>query len=180
MKKKRAGMSDKIEINMTPMIDVVFQLLTFFLFSIKAVDSEGNFSVKMPTPSNNPIPDIKEEALPKALKLSANADGFLTQVGFEGSSYPVEVPSLVDLNRKQIDAAMTNAAKGAFEKIHQKVLALSGPTGAKGKDFEIELDCSPQLKYHYIIQAIDAVSGHYDPASDTIVPLIEKIKFKPR
>ena len=39
---------DKIELQMTPMIDIVFQLLVFFIMTFKIVSQEGDFNVKMP------------------------------------------------------------------------------------------------------------------------------------
>ncbi|NBP80347.1 hypothetical protein EBU58_06445, partial [bacterium] len=38
-----SGLADKIDINMTPMIDIVFQLLAFFIMSLKIVQPEGDF-----------------------------------------------------------------------------------------------------------------------------------------
>ena len=56
----------KIELMMTPMIDVVFQLLTFFIMSFKIVAPEGDFFIKMPlaapsagVPSDLQLPPIK-------------------------------------------------------------------------------------------------------------------------
>ncbi len=40
--------SDKVEVPMTPMIDIVFQLLVFFIMTFKIVVQEGDFNVKMP------------------------------------------------------------------------------------------------------------------------------------
>ena len=37
MGKRRSRLESKIDINMTPMIDVVFQLLTFFMLTLKTV-----------------------------------------------------------------------------------------------------------------------------------------------
>ena len=39
---------EKIEINMTPMIDVVFQLMAFFLMTFKVASVEGDFNLKLP------------------------------------------------------------------------------------------------------------------------------------
>ena len=51
MKIRKSAVSsgaDKVDINMTPMIDVVFQLLSFFVMSFKIVAQEGDFNIKMP------------------------------------------------------------------------------------------------------------------------------------
>ena len=38
----------KIAIDMTPMIDIVFQLLTFFIMTLKIATAEGDFQIRMP------------------------------------------------------------------------------------------------------------------------------------
>ena len=47
------GPEEKIELQMTPMIDIVFQLLVFFIMTFKIVAQEGDFNVKMPLASAN-------------------------------------------------------------------------------------------------------------------------------
>ncbi|MCP4175481.1 MAG: biopolymer transporter ExbD, partial [Fuerstiella sp.] len=36
---------EKIEVQMAPMIDVVFQLLIFFMLTLKIIEPEGNFDI---------------------------------------------------------------------------------------------------------------------------------------
>ncbi|MFP6658896.1 MAG: biopolymer transporter ExbD, partial [Pirellulales bacterium] len=47
-KKRKASGSDKVELQMTPMIDIVFQLLVFFILTFKVVAQEGDFDIRMP------------------------------------------------------------------------------------------------------------------------------------
>ena len=63
---KKAGFPDKIPIDMTPMIDIVFQLLTFFCMTLRVSAAEGDFNIKMPLaapqaglPDPNQLPPIK-------------------------------------------------------------------------------------------------------------------------
>ena len=44
----KRGEDQKISIDMTPMIDIVFQLLSFFIFTLKISAQEGDFMIKMP------------------------------------------------------------------------------------------------------------------------------------
>ena len=44
---------EEIKLNMTAMIDIVFQLLVFFIMTFKVVALEGDFNVKMPLASQN-------------------------------------------------------------------------------------------------------------------------------
>lgn len=181
MKAKRTPISDKIDLNMTPMIDIVFQLMTFFLFSIKTVDTEGSFNIKMPTPSKNVADPESDPAFPVPLVMTADARGWLTSVTFKGGKYSVPVPGNTDgLDLKERMNLVNNASQ-AFDNVHKVVQGMVGNTQGPGgaKALEIELDCSPNLKYSYVIQAINSVSGHRQ-SNGTITPLIEKIKFKPR
>ena len=58
--------TNEFGIDMTPMIDVVFQLLSFFVMSFKIVVQEGDFNIKMPLaapreglPDDNSLPPLK-------------------------------------------------------------------------------------------------------------------------
>ncbi len=45
-----------IRLQMTPMIDIVFQLLVFFIMTFKIVSQEGDFHIKMPVANLAPGP----------------------------------------------------------------------------------------------------------------------------
>jgi biopolymer transport protein ExbD len=49
-KRKRMGQEKPAEIPMTPMIDVVFQLLVYFIFTLKVEDVTANLDVLRPRP----------------------------------------------------------------------------------------------------------------------------------
>lgn len=44
---RRESSFERINPDMTPMIDVVFQLLTFFMLTLKSVIPEGDFDIRM-------------------------------------------------------------------------------------------------------------------------------------
>ena len=74
MARRTSQLSDKIDINMTPMIDVVFQLITFFMLTLKDVSVEGDFDIKMPLgPSRGAVED--DPLPPIRVKMTAGADG---------------------------------------------------------------------------------------------------------
>ncbi len=63
--RRRTAMETKVEQQMTAMIDVVFQLLTFFVMSFKVASLEGDFSVKMPIAKGEQmIPKTRSNYLP--------------------------------------------------------------------------------------------------------------------
>ena len=154
---RRAG--EEVELQMTPMIDVVFQLLTFFIFSFKIVSPEGDFNIKMPLaapsegrPDDNLLPPIK-------VRLTARSNGALTQIRFGNRSL--------------------GSGREAFDGLRQAVRDMVGdePGPSVLESTEVELDCDYQLRYEYVVEAITAVSGYVDEGR--VVKLIEKIKFSP-
>jgi len=77
MARRVSQLPDKIHIDMTPMIDVVFQLISFFMFSLKVVFPEGDFDIRMPLgrAANAVVDD--QQVPPIRIKLSAKPDGTL-------------------------------------------------------------------------------------------------------
>src|SRR5687768_11344614 len=72
---KKRGLPDKIPIDMTPMIDVVFQLLTFFCLTLKVADLEGDFNIKMPLSAPREGQPPPELLPPLKLRMQANSAG---------------------------------------------------------------------------------------------------------
>jgi biopolymer transport protein ExbD len=147
-----------VELPMTPMIDIVFQLLVFFIMTFKIVAQEGDFNIKMPlaapnagTPDDSLLPPLK-------LRLLADADGRLRADG-------------IQLNERVF---------ADFSGLHAYIRSLLGDDAGPGSvgKAEIEIDCDYQLRYVYTINAVTAVSGYLD-ADGNVVKLIEQIKFAP-
>ena len=163
MKIRNKSKAEKIEAQMAPMIDVVFQLLIFFMLTLKIVEPEGDFNINMPlgqaaAPNDEQInlPDLK-------VKLVATADGQLQELRF-GS---------VSLGNDE----------AAFEKLSDKILrdVLNGRAGDERDEMikkqEVEIDADYNLHYQYVIRAVSACTGRR--RGREIVRYIEKIKFSP-
>ena len=143
---------------MTPMIDIVFQLLVFFIMTFKIVSQEGDFNIKMPLAA--PSEGLQEDNLapPLKIRIRAGADGELAGV------------SLNDQN-------FGNDWAGLHNYIISYIGTDRGP-GSLQETTEVELDCDYKLNYENVVSAITAVSGYVD-GNDNIVKLVEKIKFAP-
>jgi biopolymer transport protein ExbD len=149
-----SGLPEKIEIPMTPMIDMVFQLLVFFIMNFRVVDQEGDFNVKMPLAGNPAAPSTTLDDQ-FTLALAADENGDLAGITLNGEAYA----SLKDVRDRIIgDVAPTPSAD---------------ESGA-----EVELDCAPNLKYGHTVDAISAVSGWVNERGD-VVRLVSKIRFSP-
>ena len=151
------GMADKIEINMTPMIDIVFQLLAFFIMSLKIATIEGDFNIKMPLEAPQAGPPSDLQVPPMKVRLQATANGELRSI---------------HVNERQ----MTD-----WNALHRFLIGHVGDD--RGPDSiaatqEVELDCDYRLKYRNVVDAITNISGYKDSRGKT-VKLIEKIKFSP-
>lgn len=151
---------EKIEAQMAPMIDVVFQLLIFFMLTLKIIEPEGDFNINMPigapmqtTSTDINFPDIK-------VRLIAAPNG-----------------ELADL---QIGRTSLGSGPEAFQRLNNEILTIIGnKDNPYRKDMEVEIDADYSLHYNYIIKAISSCRGRLDPATGELVPYIEKIKFAP-
>jgi biopolymer transport protein ExbD len=156
IRKSNAAANDKVELQMTPMIDVVFQLLTFFIMSFKIVTEEGDFNVKMPISA--PREGLPDESLPPMkIRLRADAGGNLTGIALNDNSFGT-----------------------SFESLRDYIIGIIGDDRGPGslqETAEVELDCDYNLKYDNVVKAITSVSGYKQ--GDQIVKLVEKIKFSP-
>ncbi|MCH7688404.1 MAG: biopolymer transporter ExbD [Planctomycetes bacterium] len=148
---------DKVEMQMAPMIDVVFQLLIFFMLTFKIIAPEGDFNINMPigTPTQEEqtiLPDIK-------VHLVAGPGGSLERVM---------------LGRRNLGSDVQ-----AFRRLNNEILKIIGkPGNPLNKDIEVEIKADFSLHYNYTVQAIAACTGRLD-SKGQMIRYIEKIKFAP-
>ena len=146
----------KIPIDMTPMIDCVFQLIIFFMLTLKIRADEGDFNINMPlgqaqAASVQMVNEIK-------VRLEANPDGSLRAIRLG-------------------QRVLGNDAR-AFGLLNQEILAYVGKPGSGGsKDIEVELDPDFELHYQHTVSAITACTGRLDPKSKQVLRYVEKVKF---
>jgi biopolymer transport protein ExbD len=156
-----AGADEKVPIDMTPMIDIVFQLLTFFVMTLKMVEAEGDFNIKMPLAAPRAgMPDDKQLP-PFKLRLQAGAGGGLTEIKLNNNTF--------------------NPDNAGWKALRDQIASIVGDERGPGSvqsTAEVELDCDYELQYENVIRAITAVSG-YAGQDGSVVRLIEKIKFAP-
>jgi biopolymer transport protein ExbD len=63
MKKSKLRKGEAAKLEMTPMIDVVFQLLIFFIVTLKQEDILSHLDVWRPAPDSRPPPETPEDLL---------------------------------------------------------------------------------------------------------------------
>ena len=156
---------DKIELQMTPMIDIVFQLLVFFIMTFKIVSQEGDFNIKMPldAPSTGTVDDLQMP--PMKIRLTADQSGKI---------------SGVFLNERGLE--YTDGARIPMLSLRDEIVAIIGDDRGPGsyqEQAEVQLDCDYHLHYAHVIEAITAVSGLVDPATGDVIKLVERINIAP-
>ena len=62
-KKSRRKPGDNVALEMTPMIDVVFQLLIFFIVTLKQEDIMANLEALRPAPDSSSSVEEKEDPI---------------------------------------------------------------------------------------------------------------------
>lgn len=147
---------EKVAVNMTPMIDVVFQLMIFFMLTFNIIAPEGDFDVRMPLSKSSAEPLDDLQLPPIQVRLVSDAEGMLTGILMNGE--PVK----------------------DFDELRQRVasfvdIALEG--GASLEDVELEIDSDYQLDYINVVDAITAVSGRIE--NGQLIEMVKKISFVP-
>jgi biopolymer transport protein ExbD len=142
---------------MTPAIDVVFQLLAFFLLSLRVIVQEGDLEVKMPLAAQRP------NSVPTAL--------------------PMVIPVRIDADAQGNVAAIWLGERRlqTFAALQSELLAIvgdtTGPDSARAQA-EVELGFDYDLRYEHAVAAITAVKGYINQGQ--VVKLIERVRFAPQ
>jgi biopolymer transport protein ExbD len=149
---------DKVEMQMTPMIDIVFQLNIFFLFSLKIISPEGDFNIRMPSAAAARSVQ-QSESLPRMITLKAAPDGRLAELRLDSQSF--------------------GNGRDAFARLHQAIRNYVNDTGGPGtaSELEVEINADYDLQYDYVVKAITAVTGYIE--NGEAHKLIERVKFTP-
>lgn len=156
MQLRTSKSESKIELQMTPMIDIVFNLLVFFIMTFKIVELEGDFDVKMPAASASQGTPDEDILPPMTLRLTSDQGGNLTGI------------------------QLNDIGLNSFQELNEQIWSMVGSGGESGalSGVEIELDFDYQLRYEQVVNAITAVSGRVLP-DGTIIKLVEKVRFAP-
>jgi biopolymer transport protein ExbD len=154
IRRTTSGAPDKIELNMTPMIDVVFQLLSFFMFTLRISAVEGNFDIKMPSAARTMV-DIPDANVALKVRLVAKPDGSLAQIIYN------------------------DRPLASFAALRSQIVSFIGNDQAAKQSAEIEIDADYHLHYKYVMDTITHVSGYVAEDGQTRVDLVQKIKFAP-
>jgi len=162
--RKSARSEDTIELQMTPMIDIVFQLLVFFVMTFNVDKQEGGFLTKLM--KQQPSDEQQDPPEVNAIELRMHAD-----------------PNTGELKGIDYDQKALDMDNDPFQELHNRVRDFVSQFGDEGSfarsEIEMKLDPDYRLDFKYVIKAMEAVRGYRSNDADgRIVTLIEKISFK--
>jgi len=153
MNHHRGGGPQRVQFDMTPMIDCCFQLIIFFMLSLKLLQPEGDFDIRMPRAANIVATPTPPDQPLIRVRLAAAPGGQLSGI------------------------VLGERSLSGFEDLRQRVRELvADESGPASQDAEVELACDYGLDYEYAIRAITAVSGYTDRQGN-VVRLVERIRF---
>jgi biopolymer transport protein ExbD len=139
-----------VKIDMTPMIDIVFQLLVLFALTLKVSLLEGDLAM-LPTAKTGP-----------------------------GGAAPMIPPLLVVLHADEQGALKSLELNGrplaGTDQLHAQIIALLGHDAALAAQAEARLACDEHLAYEHTIAAVTALTGQR-LATGEIQPLVTKVRF---
>ena len=149
---------EKSELPMAPMIDIVFQLLIFFIMTFKIVAMEGDFNIKMPKGARSD--ETRDFEPPMTIELQSDSEG-----------------NIADIVIKRPTADQSLGPD--YQKLTEEVIAYVG-TGPQqqmiASDTKIIFDCDEFLRYEEAVKAITAVTGYIE--NGELVRLVENVQFR--
>lgn len=154
--RKASAEEKKIDVQMTPMIDVTFLLLIFFMLTLKIAPDEGEFKINMPIDSNNQ--NSMDENPPYRVRLRANPDGTLANLIFLSQ----------DLG----------SGENAFKRLNNEIGKMVGSLDRRiVADVEVEIQADYNLNYSEAVKAVSACTGYFSPKSKQVIRYVEKVNF---
>jgi biopolymer transport protein ExbD len=156
--RSRGAAPAKVDVQLTPMIDVVFQLLAFFLVTFRVAAVEGDFSLKLPRTGVSRGTGGWSEQI--AVRLTAGPDGDLRQASTSDG----------------IGFASRDSAAG-FRILSAHIARQVAAARAAGQaEPEVRIAADDGLRYEFIIDAVAAAS-HFVADDGRIVPSARKVSI---
>lgn len=151
MRLRPRSASAKVEMQMTPMIDVVFQLLSFFIVSFKVIQSEGDLAIKMP---------------------ASTTEGAIADVAFD---VPLRVQLLADQQGGLAAIEVVHERLADTTALRHYIESIAAASPQDVDRLAVDLVCDPGLHYTHAMAALTAVSGKR--AEGKILPLARNVRL---
>jgi biopolymer transport protein ExbD len=139
----------KVEIQMTPMLDMIFQLLIFFILTFKPVTDEGQFGVNMSALPGGSV------ALPTIVPGMGSQDDTMPQDIQFNPPYRIRLVAGPGGDLAPGGVVMGDHPLAGLDQLQTELRAI---VGGFADDFEVVIEADPSLRYAYLIQAVNTIS----------------------
>ncbi len=146
----RSRLASRVPLDMTPMIDIVFQLLVFFTLTLRVAQPEGQFELQLPR--GHAAGEAMSETPPLIVVLTSGSAGELASVS---------------LNHQPL---------ASLDQLHARVAGLVEHNPQLTSSGRVELRCDQGLAYEHTVAALAAVSAKRR-ADGTLTRLIEQVSL---
>ncbi|MBL9093610.1 MAG: biopolymer transporter ExbD [Planctomycetaceae bacterium] len=152
---RSSSLPAKVDPQMTPMIDVVFQLLAFFLLTFRLASVEGDLALKLPAR------EMRESGFTEGrerfqIRLAADERG--------------------ELAEWRLDEGPAGRGRGSLGLLRGELLARADAARAAGApEPEAELVCDDRLRYEHVLAAIEHATTARD-ADGRSKPVLRKVR----
>jgi biopolymer transport protein ExbD len=138
-KRKKAHGAESVELNMAAMLDMAFQLLTFFILTFKPAPVEGEVALRMPQAA----PPVKAAGASVGSKESEDPTKGLDSVAI---SLAADGPGNISGVRFEQDTIPLEALEGRLK------AALTDPNSTLK---QVVIQASPRLRYDALMSVVD-------------------------
>lgn len=156
MARKKQG--EEVKANMTPIIDVVFNLLIFFMVATKFKTAEGKIDSNLPRDLGMQAQPTKVEALEDVrFFLRGGKDGRPVRIQVNQNP-PVEIPIPQELKKLEPKPSEEKLIEAWIEQTVPKIEALADqlrPALAADPEIKMTIDADPEVPYLFIVRAQD-------------------------
>lgn len=152
---RSSSLPAKVDPQMTPMIDVVFQLLAFFLLTFRLASVEGDFALKLPSADGRALGERGASELFQ-IRLAADERG--------------------DLAEWRLDERLAGRGAGSLDLLRAELQARADAARAAGApEPEAELVCDDRLRYENMLAAFEHATTARD-ADGRPKPVLRKVR----
>jgi biopolymer transport protein ExbD len=136
--------NEPVKLNMTPMIDVVFQLIVFFLVSMKFKSLDMKIEANLPSVGPDPTPRREPEPPKVDVRLRSAGHGRPAEIRVAGST---------------LGDAASEASWARLEEHLATVRGRQASIGLAPEDIVGEVDASPAVPTGLVVRALDTLRG---------------------
>lgn len=131
---------NELDINLTPLIDVVFLLLIFFMVSTTFIE-ESHLVLNLPEATGDPVPQA-----PKKIEISISRNG----------GYSVNAKQLIDTDMETLKLAITEASQGDIS----IPMVISADADTSHQSVVRAMDAAGQLGFVHLNITTKNISGN--------------------